>query len=158
MLSIIRPALTPCSVSCDVWCVCDIMWCGIYAMLMTVITDLIRVIRNQLRCPVSTSAPPPVYTATVGVLFAIIREPKHSWGDHTMTCHTRNSDGITLSPWWVVSGQRSIIALPHESLNIAWYCQARALLQPQSELRSFFHLPPLNAPTTWHDSLSSPFG
>ena len=91
MLSIIcRPAL-PCYVSCDVWCV----WCGICAMLMTVITDLIRVIRNQLRCPLSISARP-LFTQqqleeACWQLSVIANIPEQI----TQWCQAQNSDGMT---------------------------------------------------------------
>ena len=90
MLSIIRRPALPGYVSCDVWCV----WCGICAMLMTVITELIRVIRNQLWCPLSISARP-LFTQQqsedCSQLSVIANIPE----EITQWCQAQNSDGMT---------------------------------------------------------------
>ena len=90
MLSIIRRPALPSYVSCDVWCV----WCWICAMLMTVITELIRVIRNQLWCPLSVSARP-LFTQqqseACSQLSVIANIPEQI----TQWCQAQNSDGMT---------------------------------------------------------------
>ena len=89
------------------------MW--LYAMLMMVITKLIRVIRNQLRSSVS---PPPVYqeqqfrscSPQLSVIANIPEQITLAQGPH--------SDGIALYSWWVATAPSNCPLTTHET--VAW--------------------------------------
>ena len=87
-------------------------WAEMCAMLMMVITKLIRVIRNQLRSSVSR----PQFTLSNSWSPQLLS----SWSPAFLSRshNVRHSDGIALSSWWVATAPSNCPLTTHDGIFV----------------------------------------